>query len=76
MYVDKEATSKKIPNLERVNEIFTSGESSGCRLIEDDKLFIWGQLDAKEEVCEYEPIERHKWEEVDNHKFIYTGFYD
>ncbi|CAI2379821.1 unnamed protein product [Moneuplotes crassus] len=76
MYVEKESTSRKVPNLERVNEIFASNESSGCRLIEDDKLFVWGKLDSKEEVCEYEPIERKKWKEVENHKFIYTGFYD
>ena len=76
MYVEKEASSRKIPNLEKVNEVFAAGESSGCRLIEDDKLFIWGKLDATEEVCEYEPIERFKWEETENHKFVYTGFFN
>lgn len=74
MYVEKESNARKVPNLEQVKSIFTGHESSGCRCIEDDKLFIWGKLDDNEDVSEFEPIQRFKWEEVENQMFIYTGF--
>ena len=76
MYVEKEASLRKITYLKAVNEIFASGESSGWRLVEDDKLFVWGKLDPIEEAWEYEPIERFKWSEAENHKIVYTGFYN
>lgn len=76
MYVDKEASSRKVPNLEGVKEIFASGESSGWRLIDKDKLFIWGKLDDKEDISEYEPVERERLEEAENQKYIYTGFFN
>lgn len=76
MYIEKEANSRKVPNLEGVTEVFAKGDSSGCRLGDDEKLFVWGKLDEKEEVSEYEPIERYKWEESENQKFVYTGFFN
>lgn len=76
MYVEREASSRKIPNLDKASEIFAKEDSSGWRLIEDDKLFVWGNLEPEQEISEFEPIERFKWSEAENHKFVYTGFYN
>lgn len=50
MYVEKEASARRVPGLYKVNEIFAKDESSGCRLLEEDKMYIWGKLDQKDEV--------------------------
>lgn len=50
-------------------------ESSGCRLIEEDNLYIWGKLDDREDISEYEPILR-KIEDIEGNKYIYTGFFN
>jgi hypothetical protein len=38
-------------------------------------MYIWGKVDEKEEVSEFEPIEHQKWEDIDNQSIIFTSFY-